>query len=142
MSQSLKNNISLLAIDYGLTNTGVAICIDNVVSPLKIVNSKNFNHLQAELSQLIYKNKIQKLIVGLPLSADGTENKQSLIVRQTVNSLKKYIKIPIIYINEFGTTGDTLSNGFISKISRRARSKINDSHSAALILETYLESLE
>lgn len=141
MSQFQNNKLTLMAIDYGTTNTGVALSIDGIVSPLKIINSKNFNHFQAELSVLIFKNRVKKLIVGLPLSANGGENAQSLLVRQVVNSLKKYIKIPIIYVNEYGSTFAALSNGVVSHASRRAVSKINDSHSAAIILETYLEEL-
>jgi putative Holliday junction resolvase len=140
MSQSPSNNERILGLDYGLTNTGVAICEGGVVSPIKIINSKNFNHLQSEISVLILRNKINKLVVGLPLSATGSENDQSLIVRRFVNNLKKYIKIPIIYVNEYGSTQEFLSNGVVSNISKRKK-KNNDSYSAALILEYYLESL-
>ena len=132
MSPSPNNNEVLLGLDYGLTNTGLALSIDGIVSPLKIVNSKNFNHFQAELSNLIFKN---------PLSHDGKENRQSIVVRQVVNNLKKYIKIPIIYINEYGTTQNSLSNGIVTNLSKKTRNKESDHYSAALILETYLDSL-
>jgi putative Holliday junction resolvase len=141
MSPSPKNNEVLLGVDYGLTNTGLALSIDGIVSPLKIVNSKNFNHFQAELSNLIFKNRVSKLIIGIPLSHDGKENKQSIVVRQVVNNLKKYIKIPIIYINEYGTTQNSLSNGIVTNVSKKTRNKESDHYSAALILETYLDSL-
>jgi putative Holliday junction resolvase len=139
MSQSPENNERLLGLDYGLVNTGVAICENGIVSPLRIINSKNFNFLHSEIATLIVKNKINKIIIGLPLSISGSENPQSLKVRQFVNNLKKFIKIPIIYMNEFGSTQEFLSNGFISKLSRKKK-KMNDHYSAALILEYYLES--
>lgn len=142
MSQSQDNKEVILGIDYGLTNTGIAMSIDGVVSPLKIINSKNFNHFQSELAKLILQYRAKKIVIGLPLSHDGKENKQSIIVRQVVNNLKKYIKTPFIYINEYGTTQSFLSNGFISGVSRKARNKQNDSHSAALILENYFDSLD
>lgn len=140
MSQSPNNNEKILGLDYGLTNTGVAICEGSIVSPLKIINSKNFVHLQTEISNLILKNKINKIVVGLPLSVNGTENPQSLKVRQFVNNLKKYVKLPIVFVNEYGSTQEFLSNGIISGISRK-KAKNNDHYSAAMILEFYLESL-
>lgn len=140
MSPLTKNNENLLGIDYGLVNTGVAICDGGVVSPLKIINSKNFNHLQTELATLILRNKINKVIIGLPLSASGSENPQSLKVRQFANNLKKYIKVPIVFVNEYGSTQEFLSNGVVTQISRK-KAKNNDHYSAAIILEYYLETL-
>ena len=140
MSQSQNSKESILGIDYGLVNTGIALCEHGVVSPLTIVNSKNFNHLQSSLASLVIKNKISKIVVGLPLSANGTENPQTLKVRQFVNNLKKYIKIPIVFVNEYGSTQEFLSNGVVSNASRK-KIKNNDKYSAALIIEYYLESL-
>lgn len=140
MSPSQNNKESILGIDYGLVNTGVALCEDGVVSPLTIINSKNFNHLQSSLSSLVIKNKISKIVVGLPLSANGSENPQTLKVRQFVNNLKKYIKVPIVFVNEYGSTQEFLANGVISNVSRK-KVKNNDKYSAALIIEYYLESL-
>ena len=98
MSQSQNNNERLLGLDYGLSHTGVAICESGIASPIKIINSKNFNHLQSEISALIVKNKINKVVVGLPLSATGHENDQSLIVRRFVNNLKMKIYKQLILV--------------------------------------------
>ena len=141
MSPSRETKETILGIDYGLTNTGLALSIDGIVSPLKIVNSKNFNFFQSEIASLITKYKIKKIVIGIPLSYDGKDNKQSLIVRQTVNNLKKYIKVPFIYVNEYGSTQSFLANGIMSNISKKTRNKVNDHYSAAIILESYFENL-
>lgn len=140
MFPSQNNKENLLGIDYGLVNTGIALSEGNVISPYKIINSKNFAHLQTELSSIIVKHKINKIVIGLPLSANGSENSQSLKVRQFANNLKKYIKIPIVFVNEYGSTQEFLTNGYVSKVSKR-RIKNNDMYSASLILNYYLESL-
>jgi|APGre2960657404_1045060.scaffolds.fasta_scaffold34554_1 putative Holliday junction resolvase len=141
MSPSRETKETILGIDYGLTNTGLALSIDGVVSPLKIVNSKNFAYFQSEISSLIIKYRIKKIVIGIPLSYDGKDNQQSLIVRQTVNNLKKYIKVPFIYISEYGSTQSFLANGIVSNISKKTRNKANDHYSAAIILENYFENL-
>ena len=112
MSQSRETKEAILGIDYGLTNTGLALAIDGVVSPFRIVNSKNFNYFQSEISTLITKYRVKKIVIGIPLSYDGKDNKQSIIVRQVV-----------------------------SNISKKTRNKVNDHYSAAIILESYFENL-
>ncbi len=140
MSQFLKNKKNILGVDYGDVNTGFAVSVDGVSSPLKIVNSKNFFHLLQEMQKVIQVYEIKMIVFGLPDSFDNKDTKQSIKVRQVVNNLKKYIKIPFDYISEYGTTSEALANGIISNMSRKNRNKRNDHYSANLILRTYLDS--
>ena len=140
MSQFLKNKKNILGVDYGDVNTGFAVSVDGVSSPLKIVNSKNFFHLLQEIQKVIQVYEIKMIVFGLPDSFDNKDTKQSIKVRQVVNNLKKYIKIPFDYISEYGTTSEALANGIISNMSRKNRNKRNDHYSANLILRTYLDS--
>ena len=140
MSQFLKNKFNVLGVDYGDTNTGFAVSVDGVSSPLKIVNSKNFFHFLQEIQKVIEEYNIKLVVFGLPDSYDQKDTKQSIKVRQVVNNLKKYIKIPFEYISEYGTTSEVLANGIISNMSRKNRNKKNDHYSANLILMNYLES--
>lgn len=139
MSQFLKNKFNILGVDYGDTNSGFAVSVDGVSAPLKIVNSKNFFHFLQELQKVIQEYEIKLIVFGLPDSYEGKETKQSLKVRQVVNNLKKYIKIPFDYISEYGTTSEALANGIISNMSRKSRNKRNDHYSANLILVNYLD---
>lgn len=139
--KSQSQDSSLISVDYGTTNSGIAVALDGVVSPLTVIASKNFEHFQKELENLIVKYKTKKIIFGLPLSADGRENKQSLIVRQIVNNLKKKIKIPIVYVNEYASTSSFLTSGVASTLSRKTKIKQNDKQSAAIILRDYLDNL-
>jgi putative transcription antitermination factor YqgF len=140
MSQFLKNKNNILGVDYGDVNTGFAVSTDGVSAPLKIVNSKNFFHLLQEMQKVIQVYDIKLIVFGLPDSFDNKDTKQSVKVRQVVNNLKKYIKIPFDYISEYGTTSEALANGIISNMSRKNRNKRNDHYSANLILRTYLDS--
>lgn len=140
MSQYLKNKFNVLGVDYGDTNTGFAVSVDGVSSPLKIVNSKNFFHFLQEIQKVIEEYNIKLIVFGLPDSYDQKDTKQSIKVRQVVNNLKKYIKIPFEYISEYGTTSEVLANGIVSNMSRKSRNKKNDHYSANLILMNYLES--
>lgn len=129
----------LLGIDLGLVHTGLALSKGGITSPYKTINSKNFNHLMSEIHSVIVKEGITNIIVGIPLSHDGKENKQSLEVRKIVNNLKKYIKVPIEYYNEYGTTfsHSHLSSGYHVGVATKKKEKI-DQYSASSILESYL----
>lgn len=139
MSLYLKNKNNILGVDYGEVNTGFAVSVDGVSAPLKIVSSKNFFHFLQELQRVIQEYEIKLIVFGLPDSYDNKDTKQSIKVRQVVNNLKKYIKIPFDYVSEYGTTSEALANGIISNMSRKSRNKRNDHYSANLILLNYLE---
>jgi len=139
MSQYLKNSFNILGVDYGEVNTGFAVSVDGVSAPLKIINSKNFFHLLQEMQLVIEEYDIKLIVFGLPDSYDNKDTKQSIKVRQVVNNLKKYIKIPFEYISEYGTTSEVLANGIVTNMSRKNRNKRSDHYSANLILLNYLE---
>jgi len=142
MSQYLKNKFNILGVDYGEVNTGFAVSVDGISSPLKIVSSKNFFHFLQELQRVIQDYNIKLIVFGLPDSYENKDTKQSIKVRQVVNNLKKYIKIPFEYVSEYGTTSEALANGIISSMSRKSRNKKNDHYSANIILMNYLENKE
>lgn len=140
MSQFLKSKKNILGVDYGDVNTGFAVSVEGICSPLKIINSKNFFHFLQEIQKVIQVYDIKLIVFGLPDSFDYKDTNQSLKVRQVVNNLKKYIKIPFEFISEYGTTSEALANGIISSMSRKNRNKRNDHYSANLILRTFLDS--
>jgi len=137
-SKTNKNQERILAMDYGLVRTGIAVSIDGVVSPVKTIISKDFKHFLAELWSEIVKQKVTKIVVGLPVSSDGKENDQTVIVRRIVNNLKKYIKLPFEFYNEYGTTVDYGVNSYFTVSEIRRRRKKIDQLSAQMILESYL----
>ena len=140
MYRSSENRENILGVDYGDVNTGLAIATDGVSVPLKVVKSLNIPYLIQEINRVVVEYKIKLMVFGLPLDHNGQDTKQSIKVRQVVNQIKKYIKVPINYVSEFGTTKEALSSGFLSQASRKSKSRNNDTRSACMILDRYLES--
>jgi len=122
--------MNLLAIDYGSKKIGLAWCDDalKVVLPFGIIKSQ-------ELVSLIKREKIDKLVVGLPLGLDGKENDNTKRVRKFVDDLKKEIKIPVDFIDERFTSAQAdRMDGGLSGASR-------DEKSAMVILQSYLDKI-
>lgn len=138
MSKKAFSELTIIGIDYGRTNIGVAIGKNGLVSPLRIIPGKNIETAIHELSRLAFENKIDLFVVGLPLSAEDKETKQSLEVRHFVKLLKLRTKKPVEFKNEYGTTTEALKEAISSGINKKDR-KTSDHISAALILKSYCE---
>ena len=131
--------MNLLAIDYGTKNIGMAWVQTgiNVVLPFgKISRSsvggenKETKASAQKLVELVNKEKIDKIVVGLPLGLDGKENKNTERVRGFIDEVKKAIDIPVEFITEIFSSqaGDRMGAG----VSR-------DEKAAMVILQSYLD---
>lgn len=130
----------LLGIDYGSSNVGLAFGINNLVSPLRVLNGKDHHEVIREISRYIIENKVDKIVVGLPLSPDGKETSQSKKVRRFGKLLKVGIKKPVHYVNEYRTTEESITEAINLGVSKKRR-EIVDHLSAALILKEYYSRL-
>ncbi|OGU72889.1 MAG: hypothetical protein A2V93_08900 [Ignavibacteria bacterium RBG_16_34_14] len=131
----------ILSIDYGLKRVGIALS-----DPLKIFaypfkTIKNDNNFFNELVKLIKEQNVLKVILGFP-DADNMSTKE---VRKKILSLKEKIEklnIEVILWDESFTSvisGERVLESVTKKTKRRDKGLL-DQHSAAIILQEYLES--
>jgi len=127
--------MNLLGIDYGSKNIGLAWCQTElgVVLPFGELKTQNSKLKNKELLKIIRDEKIDKLVVGLPLGLDGKENENTKKVREFVNELKKAIKIPVEFVDERFSSreADRYEGGGASR----------DEKAAMVILESYMQSV-
>ena len=71
-----------LGIDFGKTNIGLAIGRNGLVTPLEILPGKNIENSLNQINRTIIENKVDKIVVGLPLTADGKDTTESLEIRR------------------------------------------------------------
>ena len=123
--------MNILAVDYGTKNIGLARASTgvDVIFPFGIIDNTDRKLGAQKLIEKINKEKIDKVIVGLPLGLDGSENKNTERVRSFVDELKKEINVPFEFITEIFSSqaGDRMGAG----VSR-------DEKSAMIILQSYL----
>lgn len=96
---------------------------------------------EALLFELIGKEKIDKIIVGLPLSDNGSLNEQCLLVLRFCRRLKRRLNVPIFCVDEYLTSIESQEILGLSGKKERARRKGGsvDAVSAMLILKIYLD---
>jgi putative Holliday junction resolvase len=136
-----KNEEVLLGIDYGEAKIGLAFGRNGNAMPIDIIKTRDFHTAIKHINDAAIKNSVTKIIVGLPLSYDSKETVQSHKVRSFVKLLKHYLKLPVEFVNEFGSSAD--AQGYLlSTGASRNRSTVEDDIAAALILKEYYNQQE
>ncbi len=126
--------MKLASIDVGLKRIGVAICLDgSIVMPQDAILRKNRNQAAREINSFLKEWEIEKLIVGLPLDADNSEEMERRI-KHFVSLLE--LSIPVAYQDEQNSSVEAkeLTQGIFK---HKKDGKI-DSMAAKIILERHL----
>ena len=138
MSVSKNSNINqeiILGIDYGSSKIGLAIGRNNLVMPIE--NIKNTDEMASihKITRIIYENKIDTVVMGLPLNIEQKDTYQSKKVRTFAKKLRAICNKKITFVNEYLSTKESLEEGTQKKLINKKTS--DDSLSAALILKRY-----
>ena len=134
--------LKAIGIDFGLKRTGFAITDDSgiIASPLETIDSRN---LPSYLKKLIETRKIQLVVIGYPLSTDGSDTDITENVRQFEKFVKEsYPTLEVVLYDERMTS--KIAQKALVQISRKEQRKqkgLIDKMSAAIILQDYMNSL-
>jgi putative Holliday junction resolvase len=132
----------IMSIDYGKKRVGIA-----VTDPLKIIataldtvhSSKILGYIEA----YIQKEPVELFVVGLPKNLDNTDAEAMADVVPFVRKLEAKFHLPIVWVDERFTSKlamRAMIDSGVKKSERRIKENI-DKVSAAIILQSYLESL-
>jgi putative holliday junction resolvase len=133
---SKYNNKFVVGVDFGNATTGLAFGKNGVVTPVRSVMSKDKMFAVQQILRLVKENKASAVVVGLPLSIDGKETRQSTEIRGFAKILKTRLGTPVILVDEFGSTNEAEEEAIDEGLPQKARKKV-DSISAALILKRF-----
>ncbi len=127
---------SILSIDIGRKRIGVAGCdpLGITVTPLPAVKRKSFKEdIEIFKSHCIFR-KVEGLVIGLPLDANGLQTQQGRFSHRYGQNLALALGLPIAWVNEHSST-------WAAEIRYKLhgdRSGKLDSAAAALLLEQWL----
>lgn len=123
--------MNLLGIDYGKKHIGLA-WVDTevgVVMPFGTIQQSDFRLQTSAVVDVVEREKIDQVIVGLPIGLDGKENKNTQKVREFCDTLKSEVHVPIATIDERFTSAEAARLEGDASIDEKA---------AMIILESYL----
>jgi len=135
---------TILAFDFGLRRIGVAVgqTITGSASPLRVVSNGDRGPDFESISALIGEWQPARLIVGLPLHADGSPGEMQSHVTEFVRQLWRY-RLPTDTVDERYTSLEAeaaLKNARAAGSRGRISKETIDSAAAVFIAERYLAS--
>jgi putative holliday junction resolvase len=123
--------INLLAIDYGLKFTGLALARSPLAEPLYTIKTDD---LEKTLDQLIHEHQIQGLVVGI------SEGQMAKITQQKANQLAAKYSLKLFFQDETLTSYETRKQVAQAKFKKKKREAKIDHLVAAVLLQEFLDS--
>jgi putative Holliday junction resolvase len=134
---------TVLAFDFGERRIGIAVGehLINSANPLITIDNESNEVRFAAITQLINEWRPKLLVVGLPLSLDGSETEVTQLCKKFARRLNGRFNLPVIMIDErySSTEASQLLNE--TGIRGRAQKAMLDQVAAQTILRSYFDSL-
>ena len=121
-----------LGIDFGLRRIGFAISDGELATPFTTIDVKGVQNAVNAIVDLSVKEKIEKIIVGLPEGRFGNT------VLGFINALRKK-GLDVESADETLSSKKAIEKMLELNIPMKKR-KVNDSEAAAIILQEYLDN--
>lgn len=132
----------VLALDIGEKRIGLAVSdpSGSVATPLKVLATQSVLGDSRLLVNIAADYEVELVVVGLPLSLDGTEGKQAAEVRRIAAHLAKSLPIPFEFFDERLSSAAAKRAMTEAGVSDKAKRGSVDMVAASLFLQSYLDS--
>ena len=141
----MGRNRRLLGLDIGSKTVGLALSDPGlaIASPFDTIRRSKFTRDAEIIRQVIEKQNVGGLVLGLPVNMDGSEGPRCQSVRQFATNLaEKLPDVPMLFWDE------RLSTAAVERMltdeadaSRKRRAELVDKLAAAYILQGALDNL-
>ena len=137
-------SFTVLAFDFGTKSIGCAVgqSITGTAQALAAFAAKDGIPDWTQIEKRIQQWQPQKLVVGLPLNMDGTEQELTQRARKFANRLNGRFGLPVELQDERLTTTEARAEIFQRGGYRALNKSKVDGISACLILESWFENQE
>src|SRR5437899_7914767 len=135
-----KTNATVLAFDFGTHRIGVAVgnSLIRFAQPLVTIAGDSDTTTLAAIAALVNEWQPQRLVVGLPLHADGTPHAMTVKAREFARELGKRFGLPVALVDERWTTEIAQERLNRERGGREGRAH-RDEIAAQVILQAYFD---
>jgi len=135
----IEENKRIMGVDYGDSRIGVALSdpLGIMATPLTIVSRIREDKDIFALLDIAADNDVTRIIIGLPISMDGSMGPQAEKVKAFAAELARNTDIPIEFKDERLST--VVAKDLVQKARKTDRKTRYDAAAAALILQSYLD---
>jgi putative Holliday junction resolvase len=133
----------VLGIDLGTRRIGVATgdATETLASPLDVVvRSGDLASDHRTIARLVVEAEAELVVVGLPLSLNGTKGPAALAAEAEVEALAAALPVPVEMWDERLTTVSAHRSMLDLQMNGEARRKVVDKVAAAVMLQGWLDA--
>lgn len=132
--------MTILGLDPGERRIGMAISPDGRVAvSLGVLESRGMEEDLAQLSEIIVREGVTEIVVGLPRQLDGEMGKAAEKTLDFARALQEKFRVPVKTWDERLTTVSAERALLEGDLSRRKRRGLRDKVAATLILQAFLD---
>ncbi|MDD5448277.1 MAG: Holliday junction resolvase RuvX, partial [Actinomycetota bacterium] len=93
------------------------------------------------LGRIARKEKVERVVVGLPLLLDGREGEQAKFSRSFAARLAGELEVPVEFFDERLSSAQAKKTLMDAGVKPARRKRVSDMIAAALILRDYIEAI-
>jgi putative Holliday junction resolvase len=133
----------ILAVDHGSKRIGLAISdeLKMIAQPLEFVAADSWESVLSRLLRIIEEKQIELILVGLPRNMNGTYGPAAARVQEFVTKLQPAVTVPVKTWDERLTSAQANRVLLAGNVRRQKRKEKVDQMAAAILLQSYLDSL-
>jgi len=133
-----------LGLDLGTKRVGIAISdqLGLISSPYQVIEYSDMLDLIPKIKDIIFKEKINKIIVGLPKNMNNSLGNSAIKAIEFKDMLISATNLEVIMVDERLSTVEANNYLINSNYRRNQRKKIIDAVAASVILDSYLRRKE
>ncbi|MBL8737224.1 MAG: Holliday junction resolvase RuvX [Planctomycetes bacterium] len=132
----------VLAVDFGDARTGLAATdwTGSIVVPLPRIESRDEAAVVAAIAALVQERQTQLVVLGMPLTLDGTPGQRAQRTAAFRDRLQKALPIPIVTVDESHSTDEAHERLKQGGLTAKRRKDLADSIAALIILERHRQT--
>lgn len=132
----------LLGVDFGTVRVGLAISdADRIIaSPLEVRERQGDDRDAAYFRQLVEREQVGGLVVGLPLHTTGREGTKAAEARAFGAWLGGATGLPVVFADERFSTAFAESELWAAGLTHKKRKARRDAVAAQVMLQAFLDA--
>lgn len=132
-----------IGVDLGSKRVGLALSSGSLATPYEVVQrsgDKRRDH--ARIAELVEEAGAEVVVVGLPLSLDGSVGAAAQRAIDEVEQLARALDVPVRTWDERLSTVTAERSLMDQNMNAQARRRVVDKVAAAVILQSWLDAIE
>lgn len=134
----------IMGVDYGDVRIGVALSdeLGMTAQTYEVIDCRRIRDPIVRLCEIARAQQVDEIVVGLPRNMNGSYGERAEISRVFADKLAEATRLSVVLVDERLSTVSAERVLLEADVSRARRKQVVDKVAAAVILQSYLDTLE